>query len=123
MKILNKEQLEKKLEGGDAVLINVLPRAKFEKQHIPGSVNVPVDAGDFIRQAERKIDDHNQDIIVYCASFDCPASTEAAEKLEKAGYKRVYDFKGGMQEWKEDGGDVNTAESSAKGMGEASASI
>ncbi len=108
MKILNKEQLEKKLESGDIVLINVLPREKFARQHIPGSVNVPISAEDFIRQAERKIENPNQDVIVYCAGFDCDASTTAAEKLEKAGYKRVYDFKGGLQEWKQDGGDIES---------------
>jgi rhodanese-related sulfurtransferase len=124
MKILNKEQLEKKLESGDAVLLNVLPREKYAKQHIPGSSNVPVSAEDFIRQAEKKIENLNQDVIVYCASFDCDASTQAAEKLEKAGYKRVYDFKGGMKEWSDEGGDIaSLSQGSGKGMGEASASL
>ena len=114
MKILNKDQLEKKLENGDAVLINVLPREKFARQHIPGSVNVPVSAEDFIRRTERHINDLNQDVIVYCAGYDCDASTDAAEKLKKAGYKRVYDFKGGMKEWADEGGDIDSVSESSK---------
>lgn len=114
MKILNKEQLEKKLENGDAVVVNVLAREKFARQHIPGSVNVPISAEDFIRRMERHINERNQDVVVYCAGFDCDASTKAAEKLEKAGYKRVYDFKGGMQEWTDEGGDIDSVSESSK---------
>jgi rhodanese-related sulfurtransferase len=114
MKILNKDQLEKKLQSEDAVLINVLPHEKFARQHIPGSVNVPVSAEDFIRRVERHIDNMNQDVIVYCAGFDCDASTKAAEKLKKAGYKRIYDFKGGMQEWTDEGGDIDSLYASSK---------
>ena len=50
--------------------------------------------------------DKNAEIVVYCAKTECPASEQAAEKLAEAGYTRVYDFTGGMQEWKDSGHNV-----------------
>ena len=38
-------------------------------------------------------------IIVYCASYTCPASTNAAKILLKMGYKNVLDFKGSKKTW------------------------
>ena len=45
-----------------------------------------------------KIDDT---IVVYCASFECQASTNAAKKLISLGFKNVLDYKGGLKDYKE----------------------
>jgi rhodanese-related sulfurtransferase len=114
MKTLNKQQLEENFgSNDDTLLINVLPRENFEKAHIPASINIPIESDDFIQQVEKQTENKNQKIIVYCASFDCDASTKAAQKLEEAGYTNVYDFKGGMQEWQEGGGEVGMLQSAS----------
>jgi rhodanese-related sulfurtransferase len=38
--------------------------------------------------------------VTYCSSFECEASTVAAKKLEKYGFKKVLEFKGGLKDWK-----------------------
>ena len=93
-------------ENPNCKCINVLPEEDFEKEHIPNSINIPVEEEDFLDQIKNQNINKNDQIIVYCASNECPASTEAAKKLEKAGYKNVCDFKGGMQEWREAGNPV-----------------
>ena len=35
-----------------------------------------------------------------CASFECHASPMAAKRLDQMGYKNVYDYEGGMKDWK-----------------------
>ncbi len=45
----------------------------------------------------------DETIVVYCASFDCQASTNAAQKLLSMGYTDVLDYKGGLKEYKEAG--------------------
>ncbi len=87
----------------DAVIINVLDEETFQRQHIPGSKNVPVDAPDFEQRADALASAKDEPVIVYCASQDCPASERAAERLEQAGYTRVLDFAGGMEEWAQHG--------------------
>ena len=83
------------------LLLNVLSPDAFEKDHIPESVNVPVNATDFVAQVERLAGDKARAVVTYCASMECDASTRAARNLEAAGFKDVTDFKGGMKEWNE----------------------
>jgi rhodanese-related sulfurtransferase len=87
----------------DAVIINVLDEEEFRKHHIPGSKNVPLDAPDFNQRIDALTSGKDEPVVVYCASTDCPASEKAAERLEKAGFTRVLDFEGGMEEWEKQG--------------------
>ncbi len=92
----------------------MLGREDFERAHIPGSENVPVDRDDFAERVEELVSDKDDTIVVYCASFDCEASPKAARKLDGAGFSNVYDFEGGIKEWMKAGHEVNRpAESKA----------
>lgn len=101
MKPISRDDLKtmNETEHDDFVLINVLPREKFNKQHIRTSVNIPVDDDDFVETVEKLVGKKDRKIVVYCASFDCDASPEAAKKLEDAGFTQVYDYEGGTKDW------------------------
>lgn len=101
MKNINRDELKRmnETEHEDFVLINVLKPDAFRQQHIRTSINIPVDDDDFEQLVERVAADKNRKIVVYCASFDCDASSQAAEKLENAGFKAVYDYEGGTKDW------------------------
>jgi rhodanese-related sulfurtransferase len=104
MKTLKARQLEMVLGGPQhARLIDVLPEESFEKEHIEGAVNIPVRHDDFVRRVEDLVDEKDNSVIVYCASKECDASPTAARKLEQAGFSNVYDFEGGIKEWKDAG--------------------
>jgi rhodanese-related sulfurtransferase len=85
------------------LLVNVLDREAFEKEHIPGSKNVPLDHEDFVGEVGRLAGTKDRTIAVYCASTQCDASSKAAERLDAAGFKHVYDFEAGMQAWNKEG--------------------
>lgn len=88
----------------DILIINVLPKEDFNEEHIPGSINIPVSGEeDFVQKVEALVTNKSRKIVVYCASKECPASEQAAEKLDKAGFSYVLDFEGGMKEWKNAG--------------------
>ncbi len=101
MKTLTRDELKRMNEQDheDFVLVNVLPPEAFRKQHIRTSVNVPVKREDFAEVVESIAGDKDRKIVVYCANFDCDASPKAAKKLEDAGFKRVYDYEGGTEDW------------------------
>lgn len=102
MRTLNHEQVKKMLDRQDDVLlVNVLPRDSFEAAHIPGSVNIPLEEGEFIERVMEEAGSVDKRIICYCANNDCTASTEAAQKLDNAGFKAVFDYKGGLKHWRE----------------------
>ncbi|MDO3380951.1 rhodanese-like domain-containing protein [Gilvimarinus algae] len=86
-------------EHDDFVLINVLSPDAFNQAHIRTSVNVPVDQEGFEEMVKAIAASRDRHIVVYCASFDCDASRQAAEQLDAAGFKHVYDYEGGTKDW------------------------
>jgi rhodanese-related sulfurtransferase len=77
----------------------VLPEDNFNEKHIRTSINIPHEDKQFTEMVEKVAGSKDRKIVVYCASFDCDASKKAAEKLEKAGFDRVYDYEGGTKDW------------------------
>ena len=95
------EGLEGKLSnGGDVKLIDVLSPEDYEDSHIKGAINIPL--AKIGREAKKRFDKEDE-IIVYCANIDCPASAKAAEKLDKLGFVNVYDYEEGKKGWKDAG--------------------
>ena len=104
MKEITAEELQEMQQSGpDVDLINVLSDKQFRAKHLPDSYNVPVGLDNFPQVVETKAGGKNKPIVVYCASPECDASEQAAQKLEDAGFANVYDFVGGIKEWVEKG--------------------
>lgn len=83
--------------------IHVLPEEHFERGHLPGAVNACVYEMVFTSKVTELVPDKNAAIVVYGAGGGSLDSAVAAEKLAKAGYTNVHDFRGGMAEWRESG--------------------
>jgi rhodanese-related sulfurtransferase len=99
MKIITREELLEKMRNKEAfALVDVLTKESYAHNHIEGAVNLPV--GELAELAPTRLPDKNQEIICYCASFDCQASTSAGRILEKLGYTNVLDYKGGLKDWR-----------------------
>lgn len=102
MDTLTTEQLERSMRDNEEfTLINVLDEDAFSTNHIPGSINIPVNRDDFVQTVENEVADKDAHVIVYCASTDCDASFKAAEKLDAAGFTNVYDYEEGMAGWRD----------------------
>jgi rhodanese-related sulfurtransferase len=84
-------------------VINVLGPREFARARIPGSYNIPLDEADFVHRVGRLVDARDARIVVYGANFQCTVSTRAARQLGDAGYTRVFEYPGGMQDWQEAG--------------------
>lgn len=103
MQAITRQDLESMntTEHRDFVLINVLAPDEFNKQHIRTSINIPASDQRFTSEVEKVTGNKEREVVVYCANFDCPASTDAARKLDEAGFNNVYDYEGGTQDWME----------------------
>ena len=97
--------LEMKTNNEKFKLIEVLPEEEFEKGHIPGAINLPLDNLETLAKSRLK---KNDKIVVYCGSYACQASTKAATTLLKMGYKKTLDFKAGKKGWLHTGLDLET---------------
>ena len=76
-------------------LINVLDAVYFDDAHIPGSLNISLDA------LENASKDWNKDelIVAYCANYQCSASGAAARKLMALGFTNVKAYEAGTAGW------------------------
>jgi len=93
---------------------NVLsPEYYKAEDSIPTSKHVPV--GDIEKLLPELNIGKNEEIVTYCASFDCSASKKAAEKLVQAGYTNVSAYEGGIKDWKEGG--LPTGQGKSQGGG------
>lgn len=109
MEKLSTEAFKEMLDRGDKfTLINVLDPDDFRNEHIPDSLNIPVSSQQFEEKVEQRIGGKHERVVVYCASSECTASWDAAEKLNEAGFTKVYEYDEGMKGWKESGGKVES---------------
>ena len=81
----------------DALLVDVSPAADFEKGHIAGAKNVQLSQFD----ADNKVLAKVRDLPVVVACRSGAASSGAAKKLVKAGFKQVYWLDGGVAAWQQ----------------------
>lgn len=84
------------------LVLDLRDRAAFETGHIPGAqwfdeTTLNMDAPPAILRTWRKDDP----ILTYCGGEACATSRKVADRLSKAGFKRVYQFPGGYPEWVE----------------------
>lgn len=83
-------------KAGKVVVVDVREPGKFSEDHLPGAVNIPLPQlmGNDPRLAEAKT------IVVYGGDRTDPLSPAAAKKLMGLGYRGVYDYRGGLDEWR-----------------------
>jgi len=60
---IDRDELQRLLRDQDAQLVEVLPRAEFDDEHLPGAVNIPLKELDGERVAEL---DRARPVVVYC---------------------------------------------------------
>lgn len=60
---VDRREVQRLLDDEDAQLVEVLPEAEFEDEHLPGAVNVPLKTLDRERAEEL---DPTRPVIVYC---------------------------------------------------------
>ena len=77
-------------------LLDVRTSREFKQQRIAKALNIDVFSADFEHKCQAKFD-LSQPILLYCQSGQ--RSMNAARKLEKIGFKEIYNLKGGMIAW------------------------
>lgn len=101
MRTIDVDGLKDLLEKNPYIpLIDVLPLDAFRGQHVPGSECIPLTEIDFVERVFRYVDDKEEPLIVYCAGAACSEAAIAARRLEEAGFTAVYEFLGGVEEWR-----------------------
>ena len=101
MDTITAEQLNNnKTDDPNLKIIDVRLSEHFDQEHIPGAQNNCVFEIDFIERMSEIVPEISFPVCVYGAAEDSFESKVAVEKLVRAGYKNVHDFRAGIDAWR-----------------------
>lgn len=106
---ISREELKAKLDRNEPfVIVEVLPESSFHKALPPGAVNRPLNRIDELAPA--LLPDKDAAIVVYCADLPYQSSESAARRLMELGYRNVWNYAEGKQDWTAAGLPVETGQ-------------
>ena len=110
MKTITPAQLQSRIQSGEKLhLLDVRTPAEHAEVHVPGVHLAPLDRLDPVQLAGEQGFAKDQPIFVLCRSGS--RAKQAAEKLEKDGFRECHVVEGGTLAWAEAGLPVNRGNS------------
>ena len=95
---VDRDELARRLKGGEVILLDVRPPAEFAAGHIAGSRSVPVaDLRRHLRVLPKDVE-----VVAYCRGPYCAYADEAVRELTKKGF-RARRLSDGFPEWRRAG--------------------
>lgn len=98
---IERDDVHARIQAGGVTVVEALPAPYYADGHLPGALNLPHDRVDEL--APTLLPDKDAAIIVYCSNTACQNSTTAARRLSELGYRQVFDYVAGKQDWVEAG--------------------
>lgn len=96
IEVLTADVFAEHIKGEKVQLLDVRTKKEFEAGHIKGAGHHHIYDKDFKEQLGYL--DKDKPVYVYCKSGG--RSAEAALELKEMGFKKIYDFRGGISAWK-----------------------
>lgn len=98
---MDNEEVREAWKNGSCYLIDSRDYGSNLRSHIPGSYSLPVNAGisSLVGIVERIPKDSL--LVCLCAGPNCAWSENVGNQLIHLGYRKVFIYRGGMEDWKE----------------------
>lgn len=96
---LDSQGFNKGIQNGEVQILDVRTPEEFREGHILNAINIDVQAEGFEQASSVLYKD--LPVYVYCRSGK--RSNEAAERLKKIGFSKVYELEGGILQWEASG--------------------
>jgi len=99
---ITRNELNRRLQVGDLVIIDVRPAAEYAAGHLPGAISTPHD------QLDHALDTLpiEGDVVAYCRGPYCVYADDAVRELRARG-RRALRLEEGLPEWRRSGGPVD----------------
>jgi len=98
IEVISPQQVYDAVHNNETIqLVDVRTKEEFSTSHLEGAQNICVTDDDFDEKV--KTLDKNKPVYVYCKMGG--RSANAAKKLKKLGFTKVYDMEGGILSWEE----------------------
>jgi rhodanese-related sulfurtransferase len=93
------DEFEKLWRDKQNVVLDVRTKKEFDAGHIPGAINLDVNAADFQQQVAKL--DTNKVYLVHCAAG--VRSARACDKMSQMGFGHLFDLEPGFRGWEKAG--------------------
>jgi len=102
--LVTRDDLEAEIHRAAVVVIDTMPTAYYEREHLPGALNIPgfpyEEAARFTDEfAPRLLPELTAPIVVYCANTPCRNSELVGARLVELGYTQVRKYREGIEDW------------------------
>ena len=94
------EVIELILLNPELVVVDSRKKTEYSKGHIEGAVNI-LNTVMQQEEIENISPDKTKAILFYCNGTRCSRSSDAVSKALDWGYKNIFWFRGGLNEWKD----------------------
>lgn len=93
--VVSPEEMETLLNLEDVQLVDVRTNEEHSKGHLANSQNIDFNSPTFDEDIVKL--DKEKPVLLYCQRGG--RSAKCAEKMQEAGFKKIYDLKGGFSKW------------------------
>lgn len=102
--LIARDELRAKITAREVVVVDTMPVAYYESEHLPGARNIPgfpyEQAAEFTDElAPSVLPDKDAHIVVYCANTPCRNSELVGARLVELGYRQVSKYREGIEDW------------------------
>jgi len=97
--VVSTQEMQSLLKMGQVQLVDVRTPKEFKSGYIDNAQNIDYKSPTFAQDILKL--DKEKPVLLYCHSGG--RSAKCAEKLEQAGFTKIYDLEGGISRWKHDG--------------------
>jgi rhodanese-related sulfurtransferase len=94
---ITRDELQAAIIAGRVTVLEALPSEHYDKEHLPGARNLPLDDIDSL--APTLIAGLDRPVVTYCSNTACQNSHIAAARLRELGYRDVRVYAGGKEDW------------------------
>ena len=92
------------LDWEDVIFVDSRDREDYERDHVPGAVNVPMREWEKVWPKMKSQLPRDRILVLYCYGAHCGLSTRQGKRLLQLGYDRLVVLGRGWQAWTEAGG-------------------
>lgn len=101
---ISSEELHRRLDREEVVLLDVRPEAEYAAGHLPGAVHLPPDRLEQVEQILSQLPEDTE-IVAYCRGPFCVFADDAVRHLARLG-RPARRLREGVPEWRRMGGPI-----------------
>ena len=105
MEPVGSEELLRRAQTGEVVVLDVRPVEEFRAGHIPGAISIPVEQ---LKQRLKELA-RDREVVAYCRGAYCVLAAEAVKLLRRRGF-RARRLEEGIMDWRARGWQLDRSE-------------